>query len=114
MSETKFTEGPWIVEREENEPEAGEEWRMRVMSLGEERYLSLIEGAYFVIDPSVRPGENEANANLIAAAPDLYAALNDLFATMEHDLRRRVSPTSGYAALIAEVEAALAKARGEQ
>lgn len=72
----RFTPGPWEVVRQDYIPEAGDEWRMRVRSLdSEEMYLDLIEDAYFV---EMRPGEREANAHLIAAAPALYEALREL------------------------------------
>jgi hypothetical protein len=49
--------------------------------------------------------ETEANARLISAAPDLYEALEGL---------RRVLNGTYADATIAKVDAALAKARGEQ
>lgn len=77
MSTTKFTEGSWRVEWAEdghgdrffnvlkNDGDADDYGRMVDAS------YSIIEMAYPVIDAD----EAVANAHLIAAAPDLYAAL---------------------------------------
>ena len=54
-------------------------------------------------------GETEANARLIAAAPELYAALKDVLRIA----RAASIGVTGNAARIAKAEAALAKARGE-
>jgi hypothetical protein len=54
--------------------------------------------------------ENEANANLIAAAPELYEALEDALAEM----RKRGIVNGGSDIVIAKGDAALAKARGQQ
>jgi hypothetical protein len=51
--------------------------------------------------------EHEANARLIAAAPDMLAALRGMVATFAHNFEEGVSPTVDLA------RAALAKAVGE-
>lgn len=63
------------------------------------RRVHPIANAYFV--------QGEANAHLIAAAPDLYEALENAVAALES---WNVSPIGG----LPKMRAALAKARGEQ
>lgn len=53
----------------------------------------------------VLPAERQRNANLIAAAPDLYEALDYLLHAIHPANQRRAA---------VEARAALAKARGEQ
>ena len=53
-----------------------------------------------------RPHDEEANAHLIAAAPDLYAALDWLCRALVHDHNKNIDYWT-------EALAALAKARGE-
>lgn len=89
MSETKFTPGPWdkfdlIIGR---------------MIDNRHRYTSI--ASIYESEPGY-DGEDKANANLIAAAPDLYEALELVYNQMDywdvgHD----------------EAREALAKARGE-
>ncbi len=95
MSEPKFTPGPWVHE--------GRPPNLRVVFAGE--------------TPGSRPapcvlmdGDQEANAHLIAAAPDLYEALATLLTTL------RVTDENGLTQFIQSVSAghaALAKARGK-
>lgn len=100
MSETKFMSGPWEVRK-------GDEifpnyW---VHSLAEEaKYLD--DGTLWIRTFVANAGPNKANANLIAAAPDLYWALDlvkQMLAVNEIDLPHT----------IAVINEALAKARGE-
>lgn len=91
MSEPKFTPGPWIVC-----PDVG--LQIPVASVAKEglkRNVSHVAG--------IRNGEGAANAHLIAAAPDLYEALDNL----END--DGSIPDHAWKL----VQAALAKARGE-
>lgn len=65
-SESKFTPGPWYIERK--------------LIIGpriesDDQSNGLI---YEVCDCSYSIGDKEANANLIAAAPDLYYALSSV------------------------------------
>ena len=63
MSETQHTPGPW--ERKDRYPLDG--YKREVFGGG--RHIASVHTAFGVWDA------NEANANLIAAAPDLLAAL---------------------------------------
>lgn len=94
-NETKFTPGPWEV----------------LLSALQEVYSSRGEHLFRSVRRDlngVEYVEQEANARLIAAAPDLYAALEDLLAV--------VYPAGFELKLQAQMKigrTALAKARGE-
>jgi hypothetical protein len=66
MSELKFTPGPWVVDESRHEGS--------VNRLEPFRHIGMVSG--FQYDAGSR-AENEANAKLIAAAPDLYVALTE-------------------------------------
>jgi hypothetical protein len=91
MSDTKFTPGPWLAKQS------------CVISASGEIVTSCVTG-------SVKRGndaEDYATAHLIAAAPELYEALDNLcqlFSVVGHD---------DYRAELYAAEAALAKARGK-
>lgn len=102
---TKFTPGPWS---------GGKEVFLRTVEL-ESVGLSLLFGSF-------RTEEAKANAHLIAAAPELYAALEtarDYVASELHLERQKfegyeqASDIASIEADIATIDAALAKARGE-
>ena len=112
MSDTKFTPGPWFiatptqgfevctihgVERQPTEDGLGQTWVYI-------RPESIVRDGEWVW-----PDEAEctANAHLIAAAPDLYAALERLVSEW-----RGVDAGTLFKA-VKEAEATLAKARGE-
>jgi hypothetical protein len=82
-NETKWTPGPWVV------CPAGDIWS--------ENLVSLVADIYSPV---------EANASLIAVAPELYAMLS----------RARHAAGDDYSCsedLLEEIDAVLAKARGE-
>ena len=87
MSEPKWTPGPWIEEEDGLEVRAASNYKMVAATLGSEERL--------------------ANANLIAAAPELYEAL---------EIICRFSLPKGGDQIVAFAQAfkALAKARGEE
>ena len=93
MGETKFTPGPWTFEGRTIYAleEAG--WR-RGEPVMRNRFDCSVQG------PFCPDAEKQANAHLIAAAPDLYDALDYLLNDDTHDARE-------------QARAALAKARGE-
>jgi len=87
MSEAKFTKGPWIAKGDIPS-------RVYGMMRDDEEILIAATG-------SVNP-HSGANANLIAAAPEMYAFLE-----------RLIEPFNNVESVICEVETLLAKARGE-
>ena len=90
---TQHTPGPWIVLNTGN-PERGSAWR-DVCSMGTEFTPSYVGEAL------------EHDARLIAAAPDLLAALKSLLLSFDDD--RSLSNRDGWEA----ARAAIAKATGE-
>ncbi len=104
MSDTKHTSGPWTLRIEEGHAESG---YREIYVEGSGHDLAII-----YCDESVMSwAKDRANARLIAAAPDLYAALAGLLAMIdsvtlrqERELREEFVP---------KAVAALAKARGE-
>ena len=94
MSESKHTPGPW---------------RVGVTSdAGEVDVIA--EGGWFVAVAcdSAGDGDTEANANLIAAAPDMLEALEKLVSRIDETR----GPTADTA--LAAARAAIKKARGEK
>lgn len=96
MSDNNFTKGEW---------ERGKTVDLSVYSSDDQRLIAdcrVVHRGY---------GVCEANANLIAAAPDLLEALEELtkfieFASSEYEIPINID--------IAKAEAALKKARGEK
>lgn len=98
------TPGPWT---------AGEEFCINPRPIGDgRRYDGLIPvGFAFVMDSARDRKEVIANQNLMAAAPDLLEALEELLHAPDPDEVEDFTPL--YRA-IAKAHAAIAKAKGEQ
>lgn len=97
MSKTKFTPGPWKLH-------PNNDYIFSFKSLDD------WDNPRPICSPAViykENEENEANARLIAAAPELYDAVKELLYALQDDENWR---TSG---VYEDAEAALAKARGE-
>lgn len=94
MSERKHTPGPWMVEGR------------TVYALNEDgynRFSALVQDAH-------TPGDElEANAQLIAAAPELLEALEQFVAWVDAPCESAFSDSQ-----LASARAAIAKATGEQ
>lgn len=129
MSDTKFTPGPWAVENHFDEPE--------VVSCNERDANEKEAGVIYVIAGRIGGmvhgesfddfSEVEANRFLIAAAPDLYAALQSLASCRPsmccddfhhqpgdyHGDEESCPALDRYEAAYLSARAALAKARGE-
>lgn len=67
---SKFTPGPWVITDIDNLPDGG-------------KWIDISDGAYAIPIVSVRGKDHDANAALIAAAPDMYEALKGLLAKVE-------------------------------
>ena len=102
MSESKHTPGPWKARFEEAYYVTGPD-------LGRVAMMMNLKGAYGL--GGRRTGEESAaNCRLIAAAPALYEALQDMLLWLD-DGNRILSDSC--AADVAKARAALALARGE-
>lgn len=95
MAETKFTPGKWHAER--SLPVEGVDgwWLVSRKPASNPVYVGWVDGG----------DENQANANLIAAAPEMYEALTEA-------RERMMGGSPAIRALIAKTDAALAKANG--
>jgi hypothetical protein len=92
MSETKWTPGPWRVRHGHPSKTI--------------RYVDPV----LRFDSLIRKGQNyEANARLIAAAPDLYEALDTALMLLDMYIE-----DGAWSEKIESMELVLAKARGEQ
>ena len=101
--ETKWTPGPWIFDNNEGYGQNNIWSRMTPTGAGKPGPLV----ATAVGDSA----EAEANAHLIAAAPDLYAALELILPLGKGYVA--ANNVGNNRAFIADAETALAKARGE-
>lgn len=100
--DTKHTPGPWAFEDEQVRGRSGE----------------LICDPYVRPTAETKPGEMEANGSLLAAAPELLAALKKIVKDEErraNDLRHREAwlPLQFSEERLAAARAAIAKAEGD-
>lgn len=89
-----YTKGPWRFE----------ESTRTIRSVPENYWLAIVDSWDGAID-------NEANANLIAAAPDMFEALGELLANAPAP--KNIKQDYSYILRREMARAALAKARGE-
>jgi hypothetical protein len=92
MSQTKHTPGPWVRR-------GADTYRWQIETVGDVRKATVI--ARITTPSKGGPDASDANANLIAAAPDMLALLIESQANIGGDWRERR-------------DAAIKKARGEQ
>ena len=95
-----YTPGPWATHKTEGNGGNISD-RLEIVGPEEGRKRTLIASIYGFKMP-----EGQANARLIAAAPELYEALVDLIGFVFHGKKDRQA--------ILRATAALAKARGEE
>ena len=128
MSESKHTEGEWVVDRTEKYYRPCVRMNGMIMAYLPDTSIGLMTGKEH------RQAEDRANAALIAAAPDLLAALEAIMLFVETcsdcdgtgcnprhkadacrycgGVGRVISP--GAAGEIGNIEAAIARAKGEK
>lgn len=94
MSDAKFTPGPW-----QNRP-------INICR----QYDAGLDIQFLVTSDKKREEEGMANAYLISASPEMYSALNRCVHYLKCAGHDRITADE----IIAEAEAALKKARGEQ
>lgn len=96
MKDTKFTNGPWFIENN---------FCTLDVSSKDNGIVCSVECGYQLSEQLIDPSDEEqANAHLITAAPDMYALLVELVKSVENDC----SDFSMFA-----VKSLLSKARGE-
>jgi len=99
---SNHTDGPWIWSTYE-----GNSGSFRVLSIAKAIHGS---AGYVAKIPASKFHNEKANATLIAAAPDLLGALESVDAFIS-------APLSGYRLppeIVADIRAAIAKARGKE
>jgi len=101
MSETKWTPGPWKVNKYGS---------IGAGPLGHMPVVGYVEPFY---GEDKRDGDSSANASLIAAAPELYEALTNLTRFCAAYRAIREDKSEHLARVISAARAAIAKARGE-
>lgn len=104
MNESKHTPGPWRVSQTHG------------MSSGTPRNLYTINGASGTVAATPNPGnaDNAANAALIAAAPDMLAALADAYRLIFETPREQVDAITWQAWAAEHSRALRAIAEGRQ
>lgn len=110
MAEPRFTPGPWKYETEDIGDEDFIVVPYTVTAANGVQVIDSEGGLYSWEGAKTRPGEREANANLICAAPDLYAACAGLIRVLDGPVGPNDDEIN---AEIAKAKAALAKVRGE-
>ena len=106
MTETKFAPGPWVTGERTN-------GYRKIDTYGSQHADPHYGLAKVVVEIDGEPYKRgEANAALIAAAPDLYEALADIMGNEKFHTMIGGNPIA-VEALMTRAYAALAKARGE-
>lgn len=103
-TETKFTAGPWVARPDES---SSCEWEVIKTDA---RKTSISQDPWFICAcmDSADGASAEANAHLIAAAPELYEALELVIGTLSFDREDDFNKE-----VLRRINAALSKARGE-
>jgi hypothetical protein len=104
-----WTGGPWSVRTTENTHVAGAHWREVTATSSDAETVVLGE----VFESDTGATEAEANARLIAAAPDLYEALKSIAVKAQQLADAKQDQAGFWQACADQACAALAKARGE-
>ncbi|WP_445157622.1 hypothetical protein [Halomonas sp. E14] len=102
MSELKATPGPW---QRSPSKESGGSFIEHIDAEYVSHVVAFVHASHGIFDPPVATEEDAANAHLIAAAPELYEALE----AARSDMKKGGIST----ATMRKVVDALAKARGE-
>lgn len=107
MSGAKFTKGDWVAEApsERHIMECGADITTYEVNCGEKEVCGFV----FLESNGYSLGEASANANLIAAAPEMYEML-ELIANEAKDFSERTGKPVSW---VKDAEALLTKARGE-
>jgi len=103
MTENKHTPGPWVIDRS-----------LRTAVNAGPKHVAMVN-FYNSISETERidAEENEANAHLISAAPDLLSALKDAMRSTRKDFESGPDGDRQHTEAWAEQFAAIAKAEGK-
>ena len=111
MSETKFTPGPWAVNVVTT---TTENCSGQIVQRGGIAYIKADTG-HEEVAVLYSEKNQSANAHLIAAAPELYESLREMFIAFNLAIiHAQISPGTENSDIANRAERALAKARGEQ
>ncbi|MEY0819408.1 hypothetical protein AB7201_06150 [Providencia rettgeri] len=102
--EFKGTPGPWVID----------EWSMTGIN-SESKHVALVNYSHHGLPNDVYGDEHEANANLIAAAPELLESLRELVSAMErYEIDVGESAPVKHREMMNKANSAIAKALGQQ
>ncbi|HEM8344475.1 hypothetical protein O7C57_04475 [Providencia sp. 21OH12SH02B-Prov] len=102
--EFKGTPGPWVID----------EWSMTGID-SESKHVALVNYSHRGLPSDVYGDEHEANANLIAAAPELLESLRELVSAMErYEIDVDESAPVEHKKMMKKAKAAIVKALGQQ
>ena len=104
MSEANFTKGEWFIEKEANWND--DCWAISVKRDYDDSIHHCFAEVVYKMEHEDRNVELEANAHLIAAAPEMYEELQEVSNWLNTQL--------GMGEWHKDIEKLLAKARGEQ
>lgn len=100
---SKHTPGPWVI------IPGGDEWNQGRIATIEPKPETMVETNYWTVaEVNHRRDEHAANANLIAAAPEMLALLEEARSILE--MWKDVAPA---VSLCADIDKAIARAKGE-
>lgn len=107
MSEAKFTKGKWFIEKDANWND--DCWAISAKRDSDGSVHHCFAEVVYKMEHEEKNEELEANAHLIAAAPDIYHSLKEIV----DDARDYESRGGKLPSWVKSAEDALAKARGE-
>jgi hypothetical protein len=105
MSQTKHTKGPWVRR-------GADTYRWQIETVGDVRKATVI--ARITTPSKGGPDASDANAHLIAAAPDMLEALEAISPMLPRSMTTATHGDPVWTDAIRKVDAAIKKARGEQ
>lgn len=103
MSEAKFTKGEWFIEKDANWND--DYWAISVKRNYDDSIHHCFAEVVYKMEHEDSNPELEANAHLIAAAPEMYAMLEKVLTEYKEMF--------GMSQEVKDIEQLLAKARGE-
>lgn len=114
MAEAKFTKGEWFIEKDANWND--DCWAISVKRDYDDSIHHCFAEVTYKMEHEVRNIELEANAHLIAAAPEMYEEIEREYSALLHEIQNCINPEKvKILRTVADRKSKiLAKARGEQ